>query len=104
MAVDQAAYEAAKTRKTTKQVKQEADQACELDLDLTSKFDEGRQVAIAEGKAFLSGYHQGKLEIANFIKEEILAKPMELKSATYALPEQRTQSNIRALFYGDEDE
>jgi hypothetical protein len=57
-----------KKAKSAKQTKQEADQALDMDLDLTAKFEIGRQMAIAEGRAILSGYHQGKLEVANFMK------------------------------------
>lgn len=95
-----------KKAKSVKQTKQEADQALDMDLDLTSKFEIGRQMAIAEGRAILSGYHQGKLEVAEFIKTEILSSPATLKSATYevrSLPPAESQSNIRALFYGDDD-
>lgn len=107
MAVDQSAYDAAKNKKkTAKEVKEEADQALDLDLDLTSKFETGRQYAIAEGRAVLAGYHQGKLEVAQFIKQEIMSSPASLKSASYerlALPPERSQSSIRALFYGEDD-
>jgi ATP-dependent phosphoenolpyruvate carboxykinase len=96
-----------KKAKSAKQVKQEADQAFDMDLDLTAKFESGRQIAFAEGRAILSGYHQGKLELAEFIKAEILSSPVVLKSATYevrSLPPSENQSSIRAFFYGDENE
>lgn len=97
--------EAVKKGKSAKQVKQEADQALDMDLDLTAKFEIGRQMAIAEGRAVLAGYHHGKLEVANFIKSEISSSSATLKSATYevrSLPPSESQSNIHALFYGDD--
>ncbi len=97
--------EAVKKGKSAKQVKQEADQALDMDLDLTAKFEIGRQMAIAEGRAVLAGYHHGKLEVANFIKSEIASSSATLKSATYevrSLPPSESQSNIHALFYGDD--
>lgn len=97
----------AKKVKSAKEVKQQADQAFDLDLDLTSKFETGRRMAIAEGQAVMAGYHQGKLEVAQFIKNEILASPASLKSASYerlALPPERSQSSIRTLFYGEDDD
>jgi hypothetical protein len=93
-------------KRTAKETKQQADQALDLDLELTSKFETGRQMAIAEGRAVLAGYHQGKLEVAQFIKQEILSSPASLKSASYerlALPPECSQSSIRALFYGEDD-
>lgn len=98
--------QAVKKGKSAKQVKQEADQALDMDLDLTAKFEIGRQMAIAEGRAVLAGYHHGKLEVADFIKSEISSSPATLRSATYEvqlLPPAESQSNIRALFYGDDD-
>jgi hypothetical protein len=97
--------QAVKKGKSAKQVKQEADQALDMDLDLTAKFEIGRQMAIAEGRAVLAGYHHGKLEVANFIKSEISSSSATLKSATYevrSLPPSESQSNIHALFYGDD--
>ncbi len=96
--------EAVKKGKSAKQVKQEADQALDMDLDLTAKFEIGRRMAIAEGKAVLAGYHHGKLEVADFIKSEISSSSATLKSATYvrSLPPSESQSNIHALFYGDD--
>jgi hypothetical protein len=96
--------DAVKKGKSAKQVKQEADQALDMDLDLTAKFEIGRQMAIAEGRAVLAGYHHGKLEVANFIKSEISSSSATLKSATYvrSLPPSESQSNIHALFYGDD--
>jgi len=96
--------DAVKKGKSAKQVKQEADQALDMDLDLTAKFEIGRQMAIAEGRAVLAGYHHGKLEVANFIKSEISSSSATLKSATYvrSLPPSESQSNIDALFYGDD--
>ncbi len=91
------------SKKTVKDIKQDSEQASSLDLDLTSKFEEGRQIAIAEGKAVLSGYFQGRLEVAEFIKAEIVSKPINLQAASYALPVTRSQSSIRALFYGEDD-
>lgn len=84
-------------------IKEQSENASALDLDLTAKFEEGRQIAIAEGKAVLSGYFQGRLEVAEFIKAEIVSKPINLQAASYALPAARSQSSIRALFYGEED-
>jgi hypothetical protein len=97
--------EAVKKGKSVKQVKQEADQALDMDLDLTAKFEAGRQIAFAEGRAILSGYFQGKLEVADFIRSEISSSSATLKSATYevrSLPPSESQSNIHALFYGDD--
>ncbi len=91
------------SKKTVKDIKQDSEQASSLDLDLTSKFEEGRQIAIAEGKAVLSGYFQGRLEVAQFIKEEILATPIKLEAASYALPAAQTTTSVRALFYGGDD-
>jgi hypothetical protein len=97
--------EAVKKGKSAKQVKQEADQALDMDLDLTAKFEAGRQIAFAEGRAILSGYFQGKLEVADFIRSEISSSSATLRSATYevrSLPPSESQSNIHALFYGDD--
>lgn len=94
----------AKKNKSVKEVKEDSEQASALDLDLTSKFEEGRQIAIAEGKAVLSGYFQGRLEVSEFIKAEILSKPIKLQAASYALPAAQNSSSIRALFYGGDDD
>jgi len=62
-------------------------------------------MAIAEGKAVLAGSHHGKLEVAAFIKSELSSSSATLKSATYevrSLPPSESQSNIHALFYGDD--
>jgi hypothetical protein len=111
MAIDQSAYEAAKTKnvtsKSAKEVKEEADQSANVDLDLSEDFEAGRQFAIAKSKAFLSGYHQTRLEISGFIKSEVSGNPAVLKSASYdrlALPPERSESFIRSLFYGEDDE
>jgi hypothetical protein len=92
--------------KSAKQVKEEADQSSNVDLDLSEDFEAGRQFAIAKSKAFLSGYHQTRIEIAEFIKSEVSCNSAVLKSASYerlALPPERSQSLIRALFYGEDD-
>ena len=105
MSVKETVQAAKNASKSVKDIKDESEQANGLDLDLTSKFEEGRQIAIAEGKAVLSGYFQGRLEVASFIKTEILAQPIKLQSATYevrSLPPSESQSNIHALFYGDD--
>jgi hypothetical protein len=94
-------------KKTVKEIKVESEQASSLDLDMTAKFEEGRQIAIAEGRAVLSGYWQGRLEVADFLKAEIMSKPIKMQAASYALSpasDEESRKSLTALLYGTDYE